>query len=270
VIRSSVTGSVVETVVEQGSWSIDKFDGNGPSGFILDFSKIQILVIDFPSRMGRVRIGFILDGIIYYAHSVDSINSLTTPLLATSNLPLRYAVVATGVTAGAIMKQYGSSYYIEGGIDRVYQHRAKSVTGVAIDNNIADKPLISFRLKSGFSRSSIDLVELVVNTLTSDRYVAWKLYLRNTLTGATFADTTSSEIVDIDTAATAISGGVLVASGMSDSKSPIREMIQEIMGNSLLTLGSNYAGTSDILTITITALGSGSTSNFSFVWRELR
>ena len=47
--RSYVTGSVVETRVLQSNWNIDTFDGNGPSGIVLDLSKSQIL---FPTSNG--------------------------------------------------------------------------------------------------------------------------------------------------------------------------------------------------------------------------
>jgi hypothetical protein len=37
--RSSVTGVLVETVVPQSSWNVDKMDGSGPSGVILGVSR---------------------------------------------------------------------------------------------------------------------------------------------------------------------------------------------------------------------------------------
>ena len=41
--RSLVTGIVTESIVNQSAWSVDKMDGTGPSGVILDITKAQIL-----------------------------------------------------------------------------------------------------------------------------------------------------------------------------------------------------------------------------------
>src|SRR5271157_494548 len=55
-LRSSVTGSPVNTTVAQANWNFDKMDGTGPSGANLDFTKTQIYTIDFQwLGVGRVR-----------------------------------------------------------------------------------------------------------------------------------------------------------------------------------------------------------------------
>lgn len=45
--RSSVTGVVVDDVTNQDSWNVDKLDGSGPSGEILDITKQFVFNIDF-------------------------------------------------------------------------------------------------------------------------------------------------------------------------------------------------------------------------------
>ena len=40
--RSKVTGSIVDTRIEQVDWNVDSLDGGGPSGIVLDISKAQI------------------------------------------------------------------------------------------------------------------------------------------------------------------------------------------------------------------------------------
>jgi hypothetical protein len=62
VIRSSTTGSPVETVVDQSQWNIDTAPW-------LDFSKTNIFTADLEwLGVGRVRCGFVLDGEYYYCH----------------------------------------------------------------------------------------------------------------------------------------------------------------------------------------------------------
>src|SRR5210317_1095128 len=46
VLRSSSSGSMSETVVDQANWNLDTFDGNGPSGITLDATKSAILIVD--------------------------------------------------------------------------------------------------------------------------------------------------------------------------------------------------------------------------------
>jgi hypothetical protein len=45
--RTSATGSPVDTDVAQASWNIDPMDGAGPSQITIDWTKTQILVVDF-------------------------------------------------------------------------------------------------------------------------------------------------------------------------------------------------------------------------------
>ncbi len=95
--RTSTSGSAVDTDVAQSSWSIDKFDGTGPSGKTLDFTKTQILVIDAQwLGVGRVRVGFDVDGCLYYAHEFLNANSLTTPYTQHFNLPNRFEGETSG------------------------------------------------------------------------------------------------------------------------------------------------------------------------------
>ena len=47
VLRTSTSGSAVDTKVSQTNWNIDKLDGTGNSGVTLDPTKTQILFIDY-------------------------------------------------------------------------------------------------------------------------------------------------------------------------------------------------------------------------------
>lgn len=69
VVRSSVSGAPVDTVIPQASWNLDKMDGTGPSGITLDLSKIQIFVIDYQwLSAGQIRFGFDGPGRITYVN----------------------------------------------------------------------------------------------------------------------------------------------------------------------------------------------------------
>jgi hypothetical protein len=72
VIRSSVSGEVVENRVSQSNWNGDSLDGTGPSGFTLDLTKVQIFAMDFQwLGVGRVRVGFSMSGSIIAANEFN-------------------------------------------------------------------------------------------------------------------------------------------------------------------------------------------------------
>jgi len=117
--RSGTSGSPVDEVVNQASWNLDTFDGNGPSGITLDPTKSQILVIDLEwLGVGRVRMGFNVNGVTYYAHEFLNANNLATVYMTSANLPIRYAIFNTAGTAGAeTMLAICSSISSEGGFE---------------------------------------------------------------------------------------------------------------------------------------------------------
>ena len=57
------------TKFAQANWNQDTFDGNGKSGITIDFSKFQVMVIDFLYLGGAgVRYGFVLNGVVLAKH----------------------------------------------------------------------------------------------------------------------------------------------------------------------------------------------------------
>ena len=100
VIRSSTSGSPVDRAVNRTDWNLDRLDGNGPSGVILDENLAQILVIDAQFLgMGRVRFGFDVGGAIVYVHQFRNANDLSVPYMQSLTLPVQVLLTATGVGA---------------------------------------------------------------------------------------------------------------------------------------------------------------------------
>jgi len=99
VLRSFTSGAAADRTIAQADWNLDTFDGSGPSGISLDFTKVQILVIDFQSLFsGRARIGFDVDGVITYAHQFLNANILAGPFWRRAKLPVEYSVSESGGT----------------------------------------------------------------------------------------------------------------------------------------------------------------------------
>jgi hypothetical protein len=96
--RTSTSGSVSDSDdYDQAEWNIDTFDGTGPSGITIDFTKTQILFISAQwLGVGRVVVGFDINGVLYPAHQFLHANVLTVPYTQTFNLPVRYQIRTSG------------------------------------------------------------------------------------------------------------------------------------------------------------------------------
>ena len=103
----------------QSAWNVDKFDGTGPSGKTIDFTKAILFVIDYQwLAIGRVRFGFEVDGTLYYAHHDGHAGELTAPYMTYSNQPVRYEIRQTGTGSG-LVRQICSTVQSEGGQENV-------------------------------------------------------------------------------------------------------------------------------------------------------
>lgn len=264
--RNSASGIVVETSVNQTSWNLDSMDGNGPSGINLDMTKTQIFIIDFEwLGVGRVRMGFVVDGLIFYCHEFLNANTtLNTVYMARPNLPVRYQLENTGATASSTtLKQICSTVISEGGYN--YPGIIRSV-----DNGVTTKtlsttliPMLSLRLKSANIRSLIKLFKLHF-TVTNNQPFQWKLLHNTSLTSASWNSVSSTSVCEYDTSATALSGGEVLLSGYVTSGDS-QDLSNYV---SRLNLGATIGGTSDILTIAGVRLGNNDSSGVAAMMFE--
>jgi hypothetical protein len=118
--RTSTSGSPVEEEVTRlgvNGWNIDQFDGTGPSGITLDLTKTQILFTAAQwLGVGRVIMGFDINGRLWPAHQFLHANVLTLPYTQTFNLPVRYEIRNTGVAESKARAGYfdaNNGFYLE-------------------------------------------------------------------------------------------------------------------------------------------------------------
>ena len=93
VLRSSVSGTVVETRVPQTAWNLDSADGTDEIGLVLDWTKANMLWIDMQWHgAGRVRFGmYEPDGSRVPIHIFKFATlSEQYPYMKTATLPLRF------------------------------------------------------------------------------------------------------------------------------------------------------------------------------------
>jgi hypothetical protein len=107
--------------VKQSDWNIDTADGEGPSGFELDPTKIQMAYMDYSwYGAGKVRFGFKdrLGKVIYVHHFLHN-NRLTEAYMRSGNLPARYEIYNTGTPSYVpSLFHWGTSVIMDGRFDK--------------------------------------------------------------------------------------------------------------------------------------------------------
>ena len=216
---SKRTGSVVETVIAQEDWDGDVFDGSGafnnPSGETLDETKAQIMIIDLQwLAVGRVRIGFDINGAICYGHHFEWANLDSGVYMSTANLPIRYTLTGNGNVSS--MDCICASVMSEGGFvsDLGIQHSTPNgVAGISCAVS-TQTPVISIRPAALF-KTYTNRGEYILSGITfyvSGSAVLLSMYRGAALTGASFASSGTESGIEYDTSATAASGGYLLGS----------------------------------------------------------
>lgn len=91
-LNSAIVSKTTDLRVAQSQFNIDKLDGTGPSGLVLDLSKMQMFYIDYSwYGAGSIRMGFRdTQGRVFYCHRFVNNNQNTEAYMRSGNLPARY------------------------------------------------------------------------------------------------------------------------------------------------------------------------------------
>jgi hypothetical protein len=270
VIRSSSSGSLVEDRVAQIDWNTDKLNGTGPSGITLDTTATQIFWCDIEwLGVGTVRCGFVIDGQFITCHTFNHANdpTYTTTYMGSATLPCRYEITNTGATSGAsTMQQICTTVISEGGYNMpAFTNTAGTgISTVRLTTGGTYYPIVSIRLNSSYLNSIVKVNQIDILS-PSVNYYRWELLRNATLTGATWTDTSSTVRVDVDTAATAVTGGTPMQSGFASSRENATLQAENIYAQ----LGRTLAGVSDTYTLVITAASNNADVLAQMGWQEI-
>jgi hypothetical protein len=90
----------LEERYRQSEFNLDKLDGTGPSGYILDLSRMQMVFIDYSwYGAGKVRFGLrAVDGRIIYFHEIYNNNTNRKAYMRSGNLPGRFEIQSKSKT----------------------------------------------------------------------------------------------------------------------------------------------------------------------------
>jgi len=264
--RSYVTGTVVEEVVLQADWNIDRMDGTGPSRITLDPTKAQIGYIDFEwLGVGGVGFSFVIDNVIFPVHEMTHANKLPTVYMSTPNLPITYEIENDGTGPAASMVHICSSVASEGGQEATVTQTYVSRSGVPQTLAAQDlfTPVISIRLKATHIGTRISPIAVELLATTNTNY-EWAVFLNPAIAGtdAVSWQNVTNSALQFDVARTnanLVSGGYKLAGGYGASTTQNRTAISGL-AKSYLTIGSNIDGSLDELVLAVQNVdGSGGT-----------
>lgn len=119
VIRADVSGSVVNNVIPRTEWNVDRLDGTGPSGMVIDVTKDNLYFIDAQwLGAGRVRFGVYHNGARVVCHEYNHNNRYPYPYSATMSLPVRFTQENTGaVGSTSEMRVFCAAVWTETDVD---------------------------------------------------------------------------------------------------------------------------------------------------------
>lgn len=273
-------GTQADDTQAQASWNIDTFGAGAlnPSGKTLDLTKAQILVIDLQwLGTGRVRVGFDIDGIIFYAHEFRHANSVTDVYMQSATLPVRYEL-STAAAAAATMKCICAAVVSEGGQENSGGYSfAAEFTGTAGNGTRVHLGSLRKFLTFNAIQNRYPLSPVELNTLvTGINPVLFELVYGATFSaGPTWAAAAFNAYsgAEITTAGGTISTAPIVAqawynAASAQNNSGVSKEIADLFPLELNAAGANFA----LATLSIFATGVGGTSacRASLRWKELR
>jgi len=266
-------GTTTETV-GQANWNVDKLNGSGPSGKTLDLDATQIIVIDYEwLGVGRVRVGFVIDGLVYYVHYFNHANDATfsSVYMSSPNLPIRYDIQADG-TGVDHMDHICSTVMSEGGLEETGILRSVNTGTTHIDADIANTAyaIIGLRLKAAYHDITLLPQSLSVMDEQGNDF-KWELCLNPTISGTfTYADEANSAIQSANgaTANVVTNLGIVMSSGYVPSGNKAGAAAGADI-KTALRIGGTIAGVQDQLVLVVTPLAAGSDIHASMTIREL-
>lgn len=274
--RSSISGVPVDTKVSQADWNLDKMDGTGPSGIVLDVSKTHIFWTDIEwLGVGSVRVGFVINGKIIPCHIFHHANLFSSVYMTTANLPIRLEIENISETnSQSSMKQICSTVISEGGYD-VKSEMFFTTIGGNITSEMKTLPsagtiypLITIKLNSNRMDAIIALAQMDMIVDTSDN-LRYYLIKNGSLTSSSFTQNGTGS-VDVDTSATAITGGQILQQGFLSQRASMSLFGKENFNYQLTrALNSENTYSADTITLAVSSFSPSVKIASILGWYEL-
>ena len=249
------SGTVSSQTAFRYNWNVDKLDGTGPSGYNLDLTKTQIFILDFEwLGVGRVRMGFVIDGKIIYCHYFNNANNKVNTYLRSPNLPIRYEIRQSGAGVGRLT-HICSTVNSENSAATLGQLASvttgtNSTTFTKNQNGV----LIATRLNTNYPAGASIGIDGISVLTDSNVNVKYEIVINPTFSGAlTYTNLSSTPLqYALGNGSVTASGGYVLYSGFVNQKvdTPI------VIPTEKLRYGVKIDGTPDILAINVYIFGS--------------
>lgn len=214
--RFRTTGTIVTERIAQADWNIDTFDGNGPSTITLDPTKSHILVIDLEwLGVGLVRVGFNIYGRTFYAHAFPHANLFPNVYMTTANLPVRWKIENTGVTAAPSgLRAICCSVMSEAGFENVRSLPFSTHTPVAGIGGVGTtevailgiRPKLTF--KGQVNRVNIDPTEIYALALNAP--VLIRVHYNSGIVGGSWVSVDDESTIEYNTTIASFTNGRVI------------------------------------------------------------
>jgi hypothetical protein len=233
VLRSYSTGVLVETVVPQSQWNVERLDGAGTNPTVLDITKSQIFWLDIEwLGVGTVRCGFVINGEFIHCHSFHHANLQTSTYMTTACLPGRVEIKNVDTTASAsTYRQICFTVISEGGYE--LRGRPRSVghaltAPYRMSSPGVTYPLLSIRLKSD-RLGAIVVPKNFTIAVTSSGSFRYGLISRGVTSGGLWVSAGTDSHVEYNLTATSLSSGTVFETGyiISSNQSSAAPSLQE-------------------------------------------
>lgn len=271
VVRSSVSGSVVDTKIAQSNWNIDTLDGNGPSGLTATWDERQtIFVMDFGwlSALG-VRYYIVIGGETVLVHQQYYSNQLSVPYMDSGMAPIRLEIETTGsISSSKTMTLTCASVKTEGKPMQFGKLRVvDTATGVVTVPKRGNIVAAGIKLKNNAIKGSMQPISFNILPTSGNGFLYYTVIYNPTLSGDTWMD--GSGIHQVLTNNPTWSGGSIINSGYlaMGNKNHISTGLDANI-NPDLYIGSDIDENPDAIVIVFYGIASASDVLFSGAFRE--
>lgn len=289
-LKSTVSGSTVETTIAQSEWI------NNSSG--IDWADSQIFRMQFQSlKVGSIFFFMVSNGSIKKVAEIHNDNRRATGYWQYANMPVYWKLytsggntiaecgygddyngigfryVFAGTQATATMRAICSTVKSEGGLPLFdmpgYPFSASETSAVTVSTT--EVPIISLQMASTFNslaNRTMAIIESV--SIQTDNPVRYIVRYRPSLTGASFGAVNATySAMNYDTTASAVSGGVVVFEDFAATNKNTPASASGLLGRVIMSLGST--ATSDIISVSaIRTSGTDASVLAAIKWREIR
>jgi hypothetical protein len=268
-VRSDISGSVVDTITWQEDWNKDKLDGTGPSQMNIDVTKDNLYWIDIQwLGAGGARFGVYYEHQRIVCHEYNHANTASASMTGTGSLPVCFVQENTAATASTSeMRVFCSSMWTESAIDirtfgRPNQHiLTKELTtndtyhymGTLAPAELLDNGRVNHSLYL-----PTELEVMAYDTTTGNpALVEVEIVAEPVMSGLVWQDTTSPT-VDYDVAATYYGGGRAILKQLVNGR--ISQDLTQTFNNMQAGAVKNYSEMGGTRTCTVTNITKAATA----------